>query len=210
MLDAVQTRCLQDSLLYSVSAVVCEHFESWGYAFWVDQCISGCYEPGVQVVMRSKFVIMSLDNILIYSKSKEEQRKGLSTFLFPEVLEDLHRLRQLKDPLRRIYYTDEQIGLWEAIVFALSGLGVLGTRLDMSTAYHLQTDGQRERTTQTLEDILRACVIDFGGSWDVHLPLAEFSYNNSYHLSIRCAPFEAMYGRKCRSPVLWADVGKVV
>ncbi|GJS23215.1 reverse transcriptase domain-containing protein [Tanacetum coccineum] len=76
----------------------------------------------------------------------------------------------------------------------------LGTRLDMSTAYHPQTDGQSERTIQTLEDMLRACVIDFGGSWDVHLPLAEFSYNNSYHSSIRCAPFEALYRRKCRSP----------
>ncbi|GKA25250.1 putative reverse transcriptase domain-containing protein [Tanacetum coccineum] len=68
----------------------------------------------------------------------------------------------------------------------------LGTRLDMSTAYHPQTDGQSERTIQTLEDMLRACVIDFGGSWDTHLPLAEFSYNNSYHSSIRCAPFEAL------------------
>ncbi|GKB08078.1 putative reverse transcriptase domain-containing protein [Tanacetum coccineum] len=84
----------------------------------------------------------------------------------------------------------------------------LGTRLDMSTAYHPQTDGQSERTIQTLEDMLRACVIDFGGSWDVHLPLAEFSYNNSYHTSIRCAPFEALYGRKCRSPVLWAEIGE--
>ncbi|GKC73938.1 putative reverse transcriptase domain-containing protein [Tanacetum coccineum] len=74
----------------------------------------------------------------------------------------------------------------------------LGTRLDMSTAYHPQTDGQSKRTIQTLEDMLRACVIDFGGSWDTHLPLAEFSYNNSYHSSIRCAPFEALYGRKCR------------
>ncbi|GJW68030.1 hypothetical protein Tco_0122454 [Tanacetum coccineum] len=72
----------------------------------------------------------------------------------------------------------------------------LGTRLDLSTAYHPQTDGQSERTIQTLEDMLRAYVIDFGGSWDVHLPLAEFSYNNSYHSSIRCAPFEALYGRK--------------
>ncbi|GJT25006.1 putative reverse transcriptase domain-containing protein [Tanacetum coccineum] len=60
----------------------------------------------------------------------------------------------------------------------------------------------------TLEDMLRACVIDFGGSWDVHLPLAEFSYNNSYHSSIRCAPFKALYGRKCRSPVLWAEIGE--
>ncbi|GJX84696.1 putative reverse transcriptase domain-containing protein [Tanacetum coccineum] len=84
----------------------------------------------------------------------------------------------------------------------------LGTRLDMSTAYHPQTDGQSERTIQTLEDMLRACVMDFGGSWDTHLPLIEFSYNNSYHTSIKCAPFEALYGRKCRSPVIWTKVGE--
>ncbi|GJX20577.1 putative reverse transcriptase domain-containing protein [Tanacetum coccineum] len=66
----------------------------------------------------------------------------------------------------------------------------------------------RERTIQTLKDMLRACVIDFGGNWDVHLPLAESSYNNSYHSSIRCAPFEALHGRKCRSPVLWAEIGE--
>ncbi|GKB23147.1 putative reverse transcriptase domain-containing protein [Tanacetum coccineum] len=69
-------------------------------------------------------------------------------------------------------------------------------------------DRQSERMIQTLEDMLRTCVIDFGGNWDVHLPLAEFSYSNSYHLSIRCAPFEALYGRKCRSPVLWAEIGE--
>ncbi|GJV35445.1 putative reverse transcriptase domain-containing protein [Tanacetum coccineum] len=84
----------------------------------------------------------------------------------------------------------------------------LGTRLDMSTAYHPQTDGQSERTIQTLEDMLRACVLDFGGSWDVHLPLVEFSYNNSYHSSVRCAPFEALYGRKCRSPIMGAEIGE--
>ncbi|GKB93376.1 putative reverse transcriptase domain-containing protein [Tanacetum coccineum] len=84
----------------------------------------------------------------------------------------------------------------------------LGTRLDMSTAYHPQTDGQSERTIQTLKDMLRVCVLDFGGSWDVHLPLVEFSYNNSYHSSVRYAPFEALYGRKCRSPIMWAKVGK--
>ncbi|GJR06063.1 reverse transcriptase domain-containing protein [Tanacetum coccineum] len=81
----------------------------------------------------------------------------------------------------------------------------LGTHLDMSTAYHPQTDGQSERTIQTLEDMLRACVLDFRGSWDVHLPLVEFSYNNSYHSSVRCAPFEALYGRKCRSPIMWDE-----
>ncbi|GJR18704.1 putative reverse transcriptase domain-containing protein [Tanacetum coccineum] len=78
----------------------------------------------------------------------------------------------------------------------------LGTSLDMSTAYHPQTDGQSERTIQTLEDMLRACVIDFGNGWVKHLPLVEFSYNNSYHASIKAAPFEALYGRKCRSPGL--------
>ncbi|GJV82000.1 reverse transcriptase domain-containing protein [Tanacetum coccineum] len=83
----------------------------------------------------------------------------------------------------------------------------LGTQLDMSTAYHPETDGQSERTIQTLEDMLRACVIDFGKGWDKHLPLVEFSYNNSYHASIKAAPFEALYGRKCRSPVCWTEVG---
>ena len=76
----------------------------------------------------------------------------------------------------------------------------LGTRLDLSTAFHPQTDGQSERTIQVLEDMLRACVIEFGGHWD-DLPLAEFSYNNSYHSSIDMAPFEALYGRRCRSPI---------
>ncbi|KAD7117164.1 hypothetical protein E3N88_04432 [Mikania micrantha] len=83
----------------------------------------------------------------------------------------------------------------------------LGTKLDMSTAYHPQTDGQSERTIQTLEDMFRACVIDFGSSWETHLPLVEFSYNNSYHTSIQAAPFEALYGSKCRSPICWAEVG---
>ncbi|GJR09809.1 putative reverse transcriptase domain-containing protein [Tanacetum coccineum] len=77
----------------------------------------------------------------------------------------------------------------------------------MSTAYHPQTDGQSERTIQTLEDLLRVCVIDFGKGCDRHLPLMEFSYNNSYHTSTKAAPFEALYGRKCRSPVCWAEVG---
>nr|GEX37836.1 reverse transcriptase domain-containing protein [Tanacetum cinerariifolium] len=83
----------------------------------------------------------------------------------------------------------------------------LGTNLDMSIAYHPQTDGQSERTIQTLEDMLRACVIDFGSGWDKHLPLAEFSYNNSYHASIKATPFETLYERKCRSPVCWSEVG---
>ncbi|GJV07869.1 putative reverse transcriptase domain-containing protein [Tanacetum coccineum] len=79
----------------------------------------------------------------------------------------------------------------------------------MSTAYHPETDEQSERTIQTLKDMLRARVIDFGKRWEKHLPLVDISYNNSYHASIKAAPFEALYGRKCRSPVCWAEVGDV-
>ncbi|GKB55091.1 putative reverse transcriptase domain-containing protein, partial [Tanacetum coccineum] len=78
----------------------------------------------------------------------------------------------------------------------------------MSTVYHPQIDGQSEMTIQTLEDMLRACAIDFGKGWVNHLPLVEFSYNNSYHASIKAAPFEALYGRKCRSTVCWTEVGE--
>ena len=84
----------------------------------------------------------------------------------------------------------------------------LGTRLHFSTAFHPQTDGQSERTIQTLEDMLRACVMEFKGSWDTHLALMEFAYNNIYQTSIEMAPFEALYGRKCRTPVCWDEVGE--
>nr|GEZ99508.1 putative reverse transcriptase domain-containing protein [Tanacetum cinerariifolium] len=83
----------------------------------------------------------------------------------------------------------------------------LGTRLDMSTVYHPETDGQSERTIQTLKDMLCACAIDFGKGWVNHSPFVEFSYNNSDHASIKAAPFEALYGRKCRSPIGWTEVG---
>nr|GEY76247.1 putative reverse transcriptase domain-containing protein [Tanacetum cinerariifolium] len=83
-----------------------------------------------------------------------------------------------------------------------------GTQLDLSIAYQPETDGQSKRTIQMLEDMLRACVIDFERSWDKHLPLVEFSYNNSYHASIKAAPFEALYRRKCRSLVCWSEVGE--
>nr|GEV67897.1 reverse transcriptase domain-containing protein [Tanacetum cinerariifolium] len=84
----------------------------------------------------------------------------------------------------------------------------LGTNLSMNTVYHLETNGQSKRTIQTLEDMLRACMIDFGKGRVKHLPLAEILYNNSYHASIKAAPYEALYGRKCRSPVCWAKVGE--
>ncbi|GKC92655.1 putative reverse transcriptase domain-containing protein [Tanacetum coccineum] len=92
---------------------------------------------------------------------------------------------------RNSYFTSR---FWQSLQKALA------TRLYLSTTYHLETDGQSERTIQTLEDMLRA--------WDTHLPLVEFSYNNSYHSSIKCAPFEALYGRKFRTPIAWAEVGE--
>nr|GEY54879.1 putative reverse transcriptase domain-containing protein [Tanacetum cinerariifolium] len=100
------------------------------------------------------------------------------------------------DKLARIYLKERSLQ------------NALGTRLDMSTTYHPKTNGQSERTIQTLEDMLRACEIDFGNGWVNHLPLVEFSYNNIYHASIKAEPFEALYGRKCRSPICWTEVGE--
>jgi hypothetical protein len=84
----------------------------------------------------------------------------------------------------------------------------LGTRLEFNTTFHPQTDGQTKRANQILEDMLRACALDYGSSWDDNLPYAEFSYNNSHQASIEMAPFEALYGRKCTTPLLWSGVGE--
>ncbi|GJR54733.1 reverse transcriptase domain-containing protein [Tanacetum coccineum] len=106
-------------------------------------------------------------------------------------------------PISIISYRDSHFTsrFWKSLQKAL------GTDLDVSTAYHPQTDGQSERTIQILEDMLCACVIDFKSSWDRHLPLVEFSYNNSYHASIKTAPYKALYGRKCKSFVCWSEIG---
>nr|GFA94617.1 putative nucleotidyltransferase, ribonuclease H [Tanacetum cinerariifolium] len=82
-----------------------------------------------------------------------------------------------------------------------------GTRLKFSTAFHPQTDGQSERTIQTLEDMLRSCALEWTGNWDDYICLVEFAYNNSWHASIKCAPFEMLYGRKCRAPICWDQPG---
>ena len=74
---------------------------------------------------------------------------------------------------------------------------MIGTELHFSTSFHPQTDGQSERVIQIVEDMLRACMLDFKGSWKNHFSLVEFAYNNSYHVSIGMAPYEALYGRPC-------------
>jgi hypothetical protein len=82
------------------------------------------------------------------------------------------------------------------------------TKLNSSSAYHPQNDGQTKRTNQVLEDMLRACALQHGSSWDKSLPYAESSYNNSYQASLKMSPFEALYGRKCRTPLYWDQTGE--
>jgi hypothetical protein len=89
---------------------------------------------------------------------------------------------------------------WEQLHASLS------THLIHSSAYHSQTDGQTERVNQIIEDMLRACVMEYPKSWDKNLPWAEFSYNNSYQKSLKMAPFEALYGRQCRTPLNWIEL----
>nr|GFA95772.1 putative reverse transcriptase domain-containing protein [Tanacetum cinerariifolium] len=123
------------------------------------------------------------------------------------ILDEAHASRLTKSayflPIREDYKTEKLARIYINEIISKHGVPVF-----MSTAYHPQTDGQSEHTIQTLDYMLRACVMDFGGSWDTHLPLIEFSYNNSYHKSLKYSPFEALYGRKCRSPVIWNEVGE--
>ncbi|GKB51760.1 putative reverse transcriptase domain, ribonuclease H-like domain, aspartic peptidase domain protein [Tanacetum coccineum] len=138
--------------------------------------------------------------LLIMEKNSDEKRLEDIPVIreFPEVFpEDLPSL----PPVRQVEF---QIDLIPGAT-----PNALGTQLDMRTAYHPETDGQSERTIHTLVYMLQACVIDFGKGWEKQLPLVEFSYNNSYHANIKTAPFEALYGQKCRSPIYWTEVGDV-
>ncbi|GJT32376.1 putative reverse transcriptase domain-containing protein [Tanacetum coccineum] len=167
---------------------------------------------------------------LTCAKVKAEHQKPSGMLQQPEILVIVDRLNKSAHflPMKKIDSMEKLTQLYLKEVMCRHGVPVsiisdrdshftsrfwkslqkaLGMNLDMSTAYHPQTDGQSERTIQTLEDMLRASVIDFGSSWDCHLPLVEFSYNNSYHASIKAAPYEALYRRKSRSPVCWSKVG---
>lgn len=85
---------------------------------------------------------------------------------------------------------------------------LLGTELFLSTAFHPQIGDQTERTNQILEDMLGACVLSYNTNWEKCLAFAEFSYNNSYQASLQMSPFEALYGRRCRTPLYWSEVGE--
>nr|GEY56524.1 reverse transcriptase domain-containing protein [Tanacetum cinerariifolium] len=150
---------------------------------------------------------ISVNSYLISAKKEEDKSEG-KQLKNNDPLDKLARVYlnrvvpRHKIPASIIYDHDGRFtsNFWRLFQKAL------GTDISMSTAYHPKTDGQSERTIQTLKDMLRACMIDFGKGWVKHLPLCEFSYNNNYYASIKAAPDEPLYGRKCQSPVCWAKV----
>nr|GEX49006.1 putative reverse transcriptase domain-containing protein [Tanacetum cinerariifolium] len=165
--------------------------------------------PGAEPVARASYRLAPVKMQELSTQLQELSNRGfirprLGAVLMQRENVIAYASRQLKVHEKNYTTHDLELG---AVVFALKMWRhyLFGTRLDMSTAYHLETDGQSERTIQTLEDMLRACVSDFGKGWDKHLTLVEFPYNNSYHTSIKAAPFKALYGRKCRSPICWAE-----
>nr|GFB29005.1 putative reverse transcriptase domain, ribonuclease H-like domain protein [Tanacetum cinerariifolium] len=137
-------------------------------------------------------VYPDLSERILKAQTEEMKKENLKAKNLGRLLKLIFKIRS--DGIR---YVDKHRSLQKA----------LGTYVNMSTAYHPEKGGQSERIIQTLEDMLQACVIDFGKSLDRHLALVEFSYNNGYHTSIKAAPFEALYGRKCRSPICWSEVG---
>nr|GEX03360.1 putative reverse transcriptase domain-containing protein [Tanacetum cinerariifolium] len=165
-----------------------------------------------------KFVIAFMNNIMIYSKSKEEHEVHLKLIL--ELFEK-----------EKLFVKFSKCEFWLQEVKTYGNLRTLIMDEAHATKYSVYPGADKmycdlrdlywcpgmkkdivlysKRTIQTLEDMLRACAIDFGGNWDTHLPLVEFSYNNSYHSSVKCVPFEALYGRKCRTPIAWAELGKI-
>ncbi|GJZ30787.1 putative reverse transcriptase domain-containing protein [Tanacetum coccineum] len=171
-------------------------------------------EEGIpKTAFRTRYQLV-IGDILIYSRSKEEHEQHLDTILrFLKNEKWYAKFSKCEFWFREVHFlghvinAKKEIHVDPAKIEAVKKWKALGTQLDMSTVYHPWADGQSEKKIQTLEDMLRACVIDFGGSWDTHLPLVKFLYNNSYNTSIKSAPFEALYGHKCRSPLCCLETG---
>ncbi|CAN6680102.1 unnamed protein product [Malus baccata var. baccata] len=139
----------------------------------------------------------------MYVPNNEELKK--------EILDEAHCSAYAMHPGgTKMYHTIRPFYYWPGMKREIAEYEALGTQLLYSTAYHPQTDGQSERTIQTLEDMLRSSVLQFGDSWHDRLDLMEFAYNNSFHSSIGMSPFEALYGRACRTPLCWSEVGERV
>ncbi|KAG8486790.1 hypothetical protein CXB51_020298 [Gossypium anomalum] len=165
-------------------------------------CIETCESYISGLGLSEKIVTASKDTTLEVGKGNHGYCKWFAIDIFQEGL-SLEIVRLHGVPASIISDQDLRFTsrFWQKLHEAL------GTRLDFSTAFHPQSDGQSERVIQILEDMLRGCVIEFRGSWEEYLPLAEFAYNNSYQASIQMAPYEALYGRRCRSPTCWAELG---
>nr|GEU51136.1 reverse transcriptase domain-containing protein [Tanacetum cinerariifolium] len=169
-------------------------------SFWMVECL---------LEDRSKIELSSVESL---GRRYPEDRiqDSIRCYVYVEQEGDFLCTTSIEDPWEELYnllFGTRSTSVRSKDLETLSK--AFGTRLDINTAYHPQTDGQSKRTIQTLKDMLCACVIDFRNGWDRHLPLIEFSYNNSYHTSIKAVPFEALYGRKCSLPVLWAEDGDV-
>ncbi|XP_069154646.1 uncharacterized protein [Solanum lycopersicum] len=127
--------------------------------------------------------------------------------LMQHILAEAHNSRYSINPgVTKMYHDLREVYWWNGM--KRDRRLCLGTQGNLSTTLHPQTDGQEKRTIQTLEDMLRACVIHFKDSWDDHLSLIKFVYNNNYHCSIQMTPYEALYGHRCRSHVGWFEVGQ--
>nr|GEV61780.1 retrotransposon protein, putative, Ty3-gypsy subclass [Tanacetum cinerariifolium] len=185
---------------------------------------------GVVLMQREKVIVYALRQLKIYEKNYTTHDLELGSWLpcygdlRTVIMHESHKSKYSIHPgydkmyqdMKRLYWwPNMKANIATYVSKCLTCAKVkkslqkaLGTSLDMSTAYHPKTDGQSERTIQTLEDMLRACVIDFRKGWVNHLSLVEFSYKNSYHASIKAAPFELLYGQKYRSPICWTEVGE--
>ncbi|KAF3654575.1 hypothetical protein FXO37_16420 [Capsicum annuum] len=159
-----------------------------------DYDMSVLYHPGKANVVADALSRLSIGSVAHVEDSVDDLRQ--------RILAEVHgACYSIYSGATKMYHD-----LWD--IYWWSGIKGLGTQVYLRTAFHPQTNSQAERTIQTLEVMLRACAIDFKGSWDDHLPLIEFAYNNSYHSSIKMASFEDLYGRRCRSPVGWFEVSK--
>ncbi|XP_073224713.1 uncharacterized protein [Cicer arietinum] len=145
---------------------------------------------------RATKMYKDLKKIFWWPKMKKDVAEFVLTEIYIKEIVKLHGIPSSIVSNRDPRFTSK---FWQGLHSAL------GTNLRMSSAYHPQTDGQTERTNQSLEDLLRACVLEQNGSWDSFLPLIEFTYNNSFHSNIGMTPFEALCGRRCRTPLCWFE-----
>jgi transposase InsO family protein len=156
--------------------------------------------PRTQSGYDSMWVIMDgLTKVAHFIPIKTTYSRAKLTELYVSQIVCLHGVPKKIVSDRGSQFTSK---FWEKLLESMD------TKLIFSSAYHPQTDGQTERTNQILEDMLRACALKYGKSWDKSLPYAEFSNNNSYQASIAMVPFEALYGRQCRTPLFWSQAGE--